>query len=83
MGRPLLDGIGRYLTFGGIDNTSIAIRDNLLPMGLSEGCILKRDLPMDSGITFADVELPKGRISDTLWMEQVEHFGLNKSRKIA
>jgi predicted homoserine dehydrogenase-like protein len=79
----VLDGIGGYLTFGGIDNTSVAIRDNLLPMGLSEGCILNRDLPMDAGITFADVEMPKGRMSDSLWAEQVEHFGLKKAKKIA
>ncbi len=78
-----LDGIGGYLTFGGIDNTSVAMRDNLLPIGLSEGCVLKRDLPMDAGITFDDVEMPQGRLSDQLWREQVEHFGLRKSRKIA
>lgn len=78
-----LDGIGGYLTYGGIDNTDVAMRDNLLPMGLSEGCILKRDLPMDAAVTFADVEIPKGRLCDRLWSEQVEHFGLKKLRKIA
>lgn len=79
----VLDGIGGYLTYGGIDNTSVAIRDNLLPIGLSDGCILKRDLPMDAGISFADVEMPVGRVSDRLWAEQVEHFGLRKTKKIA
>lgn len=78
-----LDGIGGYLTFGGIDNTSVAMRDNLLPIGLSEGCVLKRDLPMDAGVTFDDVVLPQGRLSDRLYAEQVEHFGLKKVRKIA
>ena len=78
-----LDGIGGYLTFGGIDNTSVAVRDNLLPIGLSEGCILKRDLPMDAAVTFDDVELPQNRLSDKLWREQIEHFGLRKVRKIA
>jgi predicted homoserine dehydrogenase-like protein len=43
-------------------------------MGLSEGCILKRDLPMDAAITFDDVELPKGRLSDKLWQEQRTMF---------
>ena len=28
---------------------------NLLPMGLSEGCVLKRDLPMDAAISYDDV----------------------------
>lgn len=80
-----LDGIGGYLTFGGIDNTSTAMRENLLPIGLSEGCVLKRDLPIDAGITFDDVEIPTGRLSDKLWAEQVKLFGLDKlrSRKAA
>ncbi len=77
----VLDGIGGYLTFGGIDNTSVAMRDNLLPMGLSEGCTLKRDLPIDAAVTFDDVEIPPGRLSDRLWAEQVEHFGLKSYRK--
>src|SRR4051812_46796043 len=79
----VLDGIGGYLTFGGIDNISVVMRDNLLPIGLSDGCVLKRDLPIDAGITFDDVEMPKGRLSDRLWSEQVEYFGLKKTRKIA
>jgi predicted homoserine dehydrogenase-like protein len=73
--RPLragekLDGIGGFLSYGTIDNTDVCARENLLPMGLSEGCILKRDLPIDAAITFDDVELPKGRLSDKLWQEQ-------------
>ena len=71
-----LDGIGGYLTYGGIDNTSTAIKENLLPMGLSEGCVLRRDLPMDAGIRFDDVEIPGGRLSDKLWAEQKKMFGL-------
>ncbi|WP_428937694.1 NAD(P)H-dependent oxidoreductase [Fontivita pretiosa] len=79
----VLDGIGGFLTYGAIDNTPVAMQQNLLPMGLSEGCILKRDLPMDAAITFDDVEMPKGRLCDRLWREQVEHFGLRKIKKIA
>lgn len=78
-----LDGIGGYLTYGAIDNTSTAVRDNLLPIGLSEGCILKRDLPMDAAITFRDVEMPKSRLCDRLWAEQEAHFGLQEALKIA
>src|SRR5689334_19023853 len=73
-----LDGIGGYLTFGGIDNTSTALRENLIPIGLSEGCVLRRDLPMDAGITFDDVEIPTGRLCDKLYAEQLEHFGLKR-----
>lgn len=76
----VLDGIGGFLSYGTIENTDVAMRQNLLPMGLSEGCVLKRDLPMDAAITFDDVELPKGRLADRLWNEQVEHFGLRKTQ---
>lgn len=77
--RPLkagevLDGIGGYLSYGTIDNSDTCRRQNLLPMGLSEGCVLKRDLPMDAAITFDDVQLPSGRLSDKLWAEQVAYF---------
>lgn len=86
--RPLkagevLDGIGGYLAYGAIENTSVAMDANLLPMGLSEGCTLRRDLPMDAVITFDDVEMPATRTSDRLWMEQAEHFGLRRTLKIA
>jgi predicted homoserine dehydrogenase-like protein len=47
---------------------------NYLPMGLSEGCVLKRDVPMDHLITFDDVVLPEGRLSDALWNEQNAMF---------
>jgi predicted homoserine dehydrogenase-like protein len=86
--RPLqagevLDGIGGYLSYGAIENTSVAMDGDLLPIGLSDGCTLRRDLPMDAAITFADVEMPELRTSDRLWLEQAEHFGLRKSLKIA
>src|SRR5690606_38696434 len=80
--RPLragevLDGIGGFLSYGTIENTDVARRQNLLPMGLSEGCRILRDLPMDAAITFDDVQLPANRLSDRLWMEQATHFGLS------
>jgi hypothetical protein len=36
--------------------------------------VLKRDLAQDTPITFADVELPAGRLSDQLWREQLAAF---------
>jgi len=38
----------------------------LLPMGLSEGCRLLRDIPCDAVITYDDVEVPAGRLIDEL-----------------
>ena len=69
-----LDGIGGYASYGSIDNYEIAKRENLLPMGLSEGCILKQDIKIDSAITYNDVEIPKNRISDKLRIEQESIF---------
>jgi predicted homoserine dehydrogenase-like protein len=43
-------------------------------MGLSEGCYLKRDIPKDHIITYADVELPAGRLADKLRAEQNAYF---------
>ena len=49
---------------------------NHLPMGLSEGCVLKRDVPLDCLITFDDVIIPEGRMCDDLWREQnATYFG--------
>jgi predicted homoserine dehydrogenase-like protein len=69
-----LDGIGGFLTYGSIDNHDVCMRDNLLPIGLADGCIAKRDIPMDTAITYADVQLPEGRLSDTLREEQNTYF---------
>ena len=33
---------------------------NLLPIGLAEGCRLKKDIPKDQVLTYEDVEIPKG-----------------------
>ncbi|MBI4130382.1 NAD(P)-dependent oxidoreductase [Candidatus Roizmanbacteria bacterium] len=70
----ILDGIGRYTTYGLCENASAARAENLLPIGLAEGCRLKRDIQKDTCLTFDDIELPKGRLSDKLWKEQYENF---------
>jgi predicted homoserine dehydrogenase-like protein len=44
-------------------------------MGLTDGCVLKRDLAQDTPITFEDIELPPGRLCDHLWREQLTVFG--------
>ncbi|HNI35332.1 MAG TPA: hypothetical protein PLV93_08020, partial [Microthrixaceae bacterium] len=59
-----LDGVGGFKAYGVMENSPIARAENLLPMGLTDGCVLKRDLAQDTPITFADVELPEGRLLD-------------------
>jgi predicted homoserine dehydrogenase-like protein len=69
-----LDGIGGFTCYGVLENSDICQRDGLLPMGLSEGCLLKRDVSKDEAIVCDDVEVPKGRLCDKLRAEQNEYF---------
>lgn len=68
-----IDGIGFYMTYGECENADIRKKENLLPMGLAEGCILKRDIPKDQTLTFDDVMVPEGRLADKLYKEQEEY----------
>jgi predicted homoserine dehydrogenase-like protein len=70
-----LDGIGYYLTYGVCENVAITRRERMLPMGLSEGCVLTRDIPRDAYITYDDVKVPSGRLIDKLRAEQVSADG--------
>jgi len=70
----ILDGIGGYTCYGMIDNAEISRAERLLPMGLSEGCRLTKDVPIDRPISYKDVELPAGRFCDSLRSEQEKHF---------
>jgi predicted homoserine dehydrogenase-like protein len=80
-----LDGIGYYMTYGQCENYELARAENLLPMGLAEGCRLKRDVTKDSVLTYDDVELPSGRLCDRLRAEQDAYFGkvIKQVQKIA
>lgn len=70
----VLDGMGYYMTYGQGENSDVVHAEKLLPMGLAEGCRLKRDIPKDYVLTYDDVELPEGRLCDRLRGEQNEHF---------
>lgn len=65
-----LDGIGGFCTYGLVDNVSAARATAALPIGLSAGCVLRRDIPRDDVVSFDDVEVPPGRLPDALWREQ-------------
>lgn len=71
-----LDGMGGFTCYGLLENSEVCRAENLLPMGLSEGCRLKRDVPKDQVITYDDVELPEGRLRDELRAEQNAYFVL-------
>src|SRR6266542_4424833 len=70
----VLDGVGGFMAYGVIENAPISAKQNLLPMGVSEGCRLLRNIPKDQPITYADIELPQGRLCDQLRAEQYRHF---------
>ncbi|WBO85365.1 NAD(P)H-dependent oxidoreductase [Hymenobacter yonginensis] len=69
-----LDGIGYYHTYGLAENADVTERDNLLPIGVAEGCVLRHDVQRDQVLTYDDVLLPEGRLIDQLRAEQVTHF---------
>ncbi|HWO41826.1 MAG TPA: Gfo/Idh/MocA family oxidoreductase [Candidatus Eisenbacteria bacterium] len=69
-----LDGMGYYMTYGLCENSDVARRERLLPIGVAEGCLLKRDIPKDRVLKYDDVELPEGRLCDKLRAEQEACF---------
>jgi predicted homoserine dehydrogenase-like protein len=71
-----LDGIGGFCCYGLIDNRAAARAIDALPIGLSEGCVLRRDIAKDGAISFDDVESPSGRLAEKLWREQNERWPL-------
>jgi predicted homoserine dehydrogenase-like protein len=79
----VIDGMGGYMTYGLCENFEAARKEDLLPIGLAEGCRLKREVPQDQVLTFADVELPAGRLCDQLWFEQDHHFRPVKDARVA
>jgi len=65
-----LDGVGGFCAYGLIDNSPAARKIGALPISLSAGCVLRRDIAKDQALSFADVIQPKERLVDTLWREQ-------------
>lgn len=70
----VLDEYGMYMTYGEALNAAEMSARRCLPEGLVEGCRLRRDVPKDRTLTYADVELPEGRLADRLRAEQYRHF---------
>lgn len=70
----VLDGMGGFTCYGLVDSYEACRRDDLLPMALSVGCRLKRDVAKDQPIRYRDVELPSDRLCDKLRAEQTAYF---------
>jgi len=54
-----IDGIGRYTVYGLIEEYSKAKQEGLLPIGLSQGCVLKNDMEKDQPVKYNDVSLAR------------------------
>ncbi|GAA4979935.1 NAD(P)H-dependent oxidoreductase [Kineococcus glutinatus] len=65
-----IDRLGGYDTFGVAERADVTAAQRLLPMGVAEGCTLKRDVAKDQVLTYDDVVLPAGRLIDALRAEQ-------------
>ena len=70
----VLDGMGGFTCYGLVDSYEACRRDDLLPMALSVGCRLKRDVSKDEPISHRHVELPRDRLCDKLRAEQTTYF---------
>jgi predicted homoserine dehydrogenase-like protein len=66
----VFDGPGGYMTYGLAENVDVAAAENLMPMGLVEGCRLLRNVRRDDVLKSNDVERPAGRLVDRLRAEQ-------------
>jgi len=69
-----LDGIGGFCSYGLVDNRAPARAADALPIGLSEGCVLRRDVSKDDVLSFTDVESPADDLVRRLWREQNERW---------
>jgi len=54
----IIDGIGGYMVYGLIDLYETTNKEKLLPIGLSQGCILKRYVKKGEPISYDDVDFP-------------------------
>jgi predicted homoserine dehydrogenase-like protein len=66
----VLDGLGGYDSYGQAERADVTSSQELLPMGVAEGCTLRRSVTKDTVLTYGDVDLPPGRLVDRLRDEQ-------------
>ncbi len=69
-----LDGLGHYMTYGECERADVTAAENLLPIGLAEGCRLRSDVAKDQAITYDDVEIVDDHLGHQLRREQNAHF---------
>jgi predicted homoserine dehydrogenase-like protein len=72
----VIDELGGYLVYGEAEDAGETARGGHLPIGVAVGARLKHAVAKDAVLTYADVELPAGRLVDKLRAEQAALFGM-------
>jgi predicted homoserine dehydrogenase-like protein len=70
----VVDELGGYLVYGEAEAAAETARGGHLPIGVAVGARLTRAVAKDAVLTYADVELPAGRLLDRLRAEQAALF---------
>lgn len=69
-----LDGLGGFTCYGRLVNYAESRRYRALPIGLSEGCRLLKQVAKDQAVSYDDLVLPEDRLCDQLRLDQDERF---------
>ncbi len=75
----VIDELGGYTVYGEAETAEVTAKDDLLPIGVAVGAKLRRARPRDAVLTYADVDLPEGRLVDRLRAEQAAMFDLRRA----
>jgi predicted homoserine dehydrogenase-like protein len=71
----IIDGLGGFATYGQCETYTRSLEEQLLPIGLAEGCRLLRPVKKDEVLTYGDIELPTHKLSYKIRREQDAFFG--------
>lgn len=71
-----LDGVGGFCSYGLVENATAARGMSALPIALSDGCVMRREVSKDSVLTCNDVKRPAGSLAEELWREQCTRWPL-------
>lgn len=66
----VLDSIGGYTCYGQCEKAEVVYSQKLLPIGLIDGCKLRKPVAKDATLSYNDVILPEDRLCDRLRQEQ-------------
>jgi predicted homoserine dehydrogenase-like protein len=70
MPGEVVDELGGYLVYGEAEAAATTAKASHLPIGVAVGATLRHAVPKDAVLTYADVELPTGRLVDRYRAEQ-------------